>query len=311
MVQELLKQWGPEFENAQITSLRGGIWRVTAGEREFVLKHSTNRTRVWEEYDLMRWLASHNQPVSQLLYTTEGAPWAEYQGGIYVLYPYVAGTGGDELEMLEGEFAFKIGAALARLHLDLADYPAAENFPSFDLFREVSFFAWPTVRGYLAPRFRHALRDTEEGISRKLVNPYQSLPRQLIHRDFHPGNLVFRGGELEAILDFDRVRVGVRVFDLCYMCTAVLTGCFENVQLREDWYTFVQRLIEGYQSVQHLAHSEAISFLYIIYLIQILFIGYHLDTGNTDLADFNLAVLLWLEEQHEFLEATIEKSIVR
>lgn len=64
-------------------------------------------------------------------------------GGIYVLYPYVAGTGGDELEMLEGEFAFKIGAALARLHLDLADYPAAENFPSFDLFQEVSFLPGP------------------------------------------------------------------------------------------------------------------------------------------------------------------------
>ncbi len=308
-MKQLLKQWGPEFEQAHSTPLRGGIWHVSLAGSEYVLKHRTNRTRVWEEYDLMKWLAVHNQPISQLIYTVEGAPWAEHEGSVYVLYPYLVGVGGDELKLLEGDYGAKIGTALAQLHLDLASYPAVDNFPGFDVFQEVSSFAWPAIRGYMGARFRHTLQGMEEGIGRNLVNPYQTLPRQLIHRDFHPGNLIFREGELTGILDFDRVRVGIRIFDLCYMSTAVLAECFENVQQRERWFSFVQSLITGYQSVQPLEQTEAFSFLYIIYLIQFLFIGYHLDTGSTALADFNIAMLLWFDEQHDFLEPLIEKSI--
>lgn len=306
---QLLKQWGSEFKNAQIASLRGGIWQVSLPGNEYVLKHRTNRTRVWEEYDLMKWLAAHNQPISQLMYTLEGAPWAEYEGGIYVLYPYLSGVGGDELDLLTEDYGLKIGASLAQLHRDLANYPAVENFPGFDVFQEVSSFAWPAIRGYMGTRFRHTLQDMAEAISSNLVNPYQTLPRQLIHRDFHPGNLIFHDRELMGILDFDRVRVGIRLFDLCYLSTAVLAGCFENVQMRETWYSFVQDLIKGYQQVQPLDQAEAFSFLYVIYLIQFLFIGFHLDTGNTAAADFNIAMLLWFEEQHDFIEPLIEKSI--
>lgn len=308
-MKQLLRQWGPEFDKAQTAPLRGGIWHVSLHGREYVLKHRTNRTRVWEEDDLMKWLAAHRQPISQLMYTVEGAPWAEYEGGVYVLYPYLVGMGGDQLELLDEDYGLKIGAALARLHLDLAAYPAVENFPGFDVFQEVSSFAWPAIRGYMGTRFRHTLQDMAEGISRNLVNPYQTLPRQLIHRDFHPGNLIFQEGELVGILDFDRVRVGIRLFDLCYVSTAVLSGCFENVQLRESWSGFVQALLKGYQSVLSLEQTEAFSFLYVIYLIQFLFIGYHLDTGSTELADFNIAMLLWFGEQHDFLEPLIEKSV--
>lgn len=308
-LKHLLEQWGQELEDAEVLSLRGGVWQIRSTQGTFILKRRSDRSRVWAEYDLINWLIRHEQPVSPLLYTIEGIPWAEYEGSVYVLYPYLQGTPGNELDRYDQAFARRAGVALARLHQDLAGYRAIEEFPSFDLFQDVASFAWPTVQGYLGPSFRHRLQDLEQGISRNLINPYEVLPRQLIHRDFHPGNLIFQDGCLVGILDFDRVRVGIRLYDLCYLATAVLSRGFADPQGRDGWFSFVQALIDGYGSVQPLTQTEGVSFLYIVYLIQFLFVAYQLDAGNTNLADLNIAMLLWINDQHEFLEPLIVKTI--
>ena len=136
----------------------------------------------------------------------------------------------------------------------------------------------------------------------------EALPRQLIHRDFHPGNLIFVQGQLGGILDFDRVRIGIRLFDLCYLSTAVLSSGFSDPRKREDWVDFVQALLEAYGTVQPLEKTEGHAFLYIIYLIQLLFTAYHLDNGNSTLADLNLAMLFWIYDQHDYLRPRLEKS---
>ena len=308
-MKHLLEQWGQELRDAEVTPLRTGVWQISVAGEVFILKRRSNRSRVWAEYDLINWLIVHEQPVSPLLYTTKEVPWAEYDGSFYILYPYLQGTPGDELNHYDQSFAWTVGAALACLHQNLASYGATEEFPGFDVFQEVASFAWPTVQGYLGPSFRHRLQDLEQGISRNLINPYEALPRQLIHRDFHPGNLIFSDGSLVGILDFDRVRVGIRLYDLCYLATAVLSQDFEDLKGRDSWFIFVQSLIEGYGSVQPLTQTEGVSFLYVVYLTQFLFIAYQLDAGNTALADLNIAMLLWINDQHEFLEPLIIKTI--
>jgi Ser/Thr protein kinase RdoA (MazF antagonist) len=308
-VKELLVKWGSEFRDADISSLQDGVWRVQVGDQTYILKHRDTRTRVWEEYNLLTWLTEQGHPISPLLYTTEGLPWAEYQLGIYVLYRFVEGTPGDELNSCSPEFAREAGSTLARLHQALAAYDAGDAFPTFDLFHEVASFAWPTVQGYAAQRFGHTLHALKETIEGELVNPYESLPRQLIHRDFHPANLIFRGNKIAGILDFDRVRLGVRLFDLCYLATAVLSEVFDDPNKRSAWLSFVQELIAGYHSVQPMERTEGYAFLCMAYLIQVLFAAYFLDAGNIGLADRNLAMLMWLYDQQEFLQPVIEKMV--
>lgn len=43
-------------------------------------------------------------------------------------------------------------------------------------------------------------------------------PTQLIHGDWHPGNLLFDGPRIVGLLDFDSVRIGARALDLGYGC---------------------------------------------------------------------------------------------
>ena len=44
----------------------------------------------------------------------------------------------------------------------------------------------------------------------------QSLPKQIIHSDLHPHNLLFEGGEVRAILDFDAVRISEQARDVAF-----------------------------------------------------------------------------------------------
>lgn len=308
-MKELLAKWGSKFGRADTQPLVDGVWRCCLGDEAYILKRRSNRTRALEEYDLLKWLSEHDQPVSLLLHTKEGVPWAEYQGSFFVLYPYLPGIPGDTLVTRSHSWASEAGSTLARLHRCLADYDAHTGFPGFDLFHEVSTYAWPVAQSYSSEKLHHRLHELGQTISEQLVNPYEALPRQLIHRDFHPGNLVFRDEEVAGILDFDRVRIGIRVFDLCYLATSVLSSTFSDLGRREEWPSFVQELIRGYAREMPLGKTEGHVFLYITYLIQLLFVAYHLDAGDTKRADVDLAILFWLYDQQEYLQPLIDKTV--
>lgn len=308
-MKNVLEKWGSRFAEAITTPLLDGVWRLELDNKTYILKRRTNRTRAWEEYDLLKWLSEHDQPITLFLFTTEGVPWAEYQGSFYVLYPYVDGTPGNELPLLSQPFALESGAALGKLHRALGTYGARAEFPGFGLFHEVASYAWPAVQSYSSVNFHDRLHDLGQAISTELVNPYEALPRQLIHRDLHSGNLVFRDERVVGILDFDSVRIGIRLFDLCYLATSVLSSGFNESKTREGWPGFVQDLIKGYGTIQPLEKTEGYVFLYIIYLIQLLSIAYYLDEGNKSLADLNLGILFWIFDQHDYLQPLIEKTV--
>jgi Ser/Thr protein kinase RdoA (MazF antagonist) len=111
------------------------------------------------------------------------------------------------------------GEALARLHACLA-----VCHPPFDV-PSGSFHASPLARARLdAARARcsgaglHAL-DELEALARAASGEvdrlgYAGLSHQLIHGDWHPGNVVFEGGQVASVFDFDTPRRAPRVVDL-------------------------------------------------------------------------------------------------
>lgn len=308
---KLLKQWGTKFKDAQITSIRGGIWQVDLDEERFILKRRRNRTKVFDEYELMVSLLQSGLPISQLLYSTNDVPWGELEGSIYVLYPFLEGNSGTELTTLNTSLASNIGTSLAKLHKTLANYETVEKFPTFDVFNEVASFAWAAVHGYIEKPYRRKLQELEQTIGGEFVNIYETLERQLVHRDFHLGNIVVKDNKLVGILDFDRVRVGIRVFDLSYFTVAVLTHTFSKSLKRDDWFSFTLSFLDGYLGEQSLDKAEGYSYFYVIYLILILFAAYNLDADNLELADLNICMLFWLHDQHDYLQPLIEKTIVK
>ena len=67
---------------------------------------------------------------------------------------------------------------------------------------------------------------------------YPLLPKQLIHRDPNPSNIIVDHGEITGFLDFELTERNVRIFDPCYAATAILSETYEDTSLERDkWFS--------------------------------------------------------------------------
>ena len=68
---------------------------------------------------------------------------------------------------------------------------------------------------------------------------FDRLPKQLIHRDPNPGNILFEGGEVSGFIDFDLSEVNVRLWDACYCATGILIESSDEAY--EKWLDVSRR----------------------------------------------------------------------
>lgn len=233
---DILTSWPIEAATA-LTPLAGGTnnraWLVTtAGEVSYVLRLISG------ELDLPRFryeaallaalrnkglpfqlplpLQAHNGDVLALV-ERENA-----EQTIATLTPFLPGR----LPERSAENSARVGVALAQLDAALATIPETSlpanlgttQFLYGNLYHCHPHVADPFVAAerLLEPEqvkpiqaiFQQSLMDWETLAA-------QTLPRQLVHRDCGPGNVLMEDGQVTTILDFEFAGVDQRVFDLC------------------------------------------------------------------------------------------------
>lgn len=159
-------------------------------------------------------------PVALPLTASSGQAVLEYQNRLLEVEEYVPH------EKIEPgwETYQKLFASMASFHDFLRENVDITSFVS----PPVSNYAPPGVLlDWLGP-FEEVVHDSEAlevcHKTRQLllrINPLfeekiSRLPRQLTHGDWRMGNILFKGGQVAAILDFDFLDVRERIFDLAY-----------------------------------------------------------------------------------------------
>ena len=151
-----------------------------------------------------------------------------------------------------------IGEAVGRLHHILAGVNGS-GFPQGDLCGNLCA-ALPVLKeekdldGSLFERCAARLEELAPG-----------LPRQLIHRDPNPGNILL-SGDGWGFTDFDLSEVGFRLYDPCYAATAVLSETFSEADGR--WFALCWEILRGYDSVIGLTDTEKEAVPLVILAIQ-------------------------------------------
>ena len=202
--------------------------RISAADGEFLLKRRApgrdDPQRVAFAHDLQRLLAHHGFPVPELLPArSDGSTMLQVGPRIYEMFRFVAGERDDRTPTA----ARTAGSALGLLHRTLADHRPAYTPPSGTYhaaagldgaLRTVPRMVAATEPacsqsdierqcGYLGEVYRDAARRAEAaGLG-------DAEPR-VIHGDWHPGNLLYRNGEIAAVLDFDSARMAPRLLDV-------------------------------------------------------------------------------------------------
>lgn len=110
-------------------------------------------------------------------------------------------------------------------------------------------------------------------------------------------NLIFAGKEFKGFVDFDLTEVNVRIFDICYCATAVLSECFNNQFDFEVWKEILDNLTQGYDKTDKLSKDEIKAIPYVIYSIEIICIAYFSKYDKfEELTKTNIGILKWLVE---------------
>lgn len=178
-------------------------------------------------HGVQRHLAARGFPLARLIGTRrDHAACARVGDRVYELFEFVEGAPYDQ----SLEATRSAGATLAAMHRLVADFRpewAPEGAGYHDQHAVAAELdALPAAlerrRGELAPASREAIGRLRRLYmdSARAVNDagLPAWPRQVIHADWHPGNLLFRGSgagsQVAAVIDFDTVRVAARAMDL-------------------------------------------------------------------------------------------------
>ncbi len=207
--------------------------------------------RVAFAHSLGKHLYDHNFPVARLVPVKDSSNTAlNLNNHVYELFEYVAGKRFDQ--SLAG--TFNAGRQLAHFHLATADFPSQFE-PLKGTYHDSSI-----VRGHLKTilKTKHENKKpaelTKVGESLSMLYNFSSTnvnqlgfeqwPQQIIHGDWHPGNMLFDEGNVVAVLDLDSVKVSAGVSDLANgMLHFSIVGGRPNPL---DWpdYLDMERLIQ-------------------------------------------------------------------
>jgi len=205
--------------------------------------------------------------------STNNEWYVENKGEYYCLYSYIEGEAKEGEDLSEGyeKRARAYGKALAMLHRGLEDYKPSYKVHKQNLMDSIFKWAMPKMKDN--KKFEDTI-NILEGLKEELEGILSPIPTQLIHRDPHPGNMVFSNEELVGYIDFELSVEGLRVFDLCYFAAGVLANNIYSEEKTKKWFKLLKVMIEGYEDMSPLSEQERGALWHIFLAIETIFIAY-------------------------------------
>ncbi len=212
---------------------------------------------------LQLYLASKQFPLPHLVGTKkDNNSMLQWRNAVYELFEYIPGQGYPQTL----EATFDSGRVLSLYHKLLQDFrsewqpsggsyhqaPAVEQgLRSIPASLQGDVDAAPLL-AFLQESYRHAAHMVEEqGLDR--------WPKQIVHADWHPGNMLFRDNHVVAVIDYDSARVLPRIIDIANGALQFsIIGGDEDVskwpeKLDESRF---KRFLRGYDEVMLLSEAE-------------------------------------------------------
>lgn len=219
----------------------------------------------------------------------------------YCLYNYFEGKTFSAKEVVQHHHIPRLlGETIAQLHKGMLEIGMSTKFSTHDLYIQV--YEW-ALKKILKVNDDSRLKDIYGNLDVELKVRIDHLPKQLIHRDTHISNMIFKDDKLSGIIDFEIVEKNVRIFDVCYCSTSVLSEIFSDEKLRDQWFIFVEQLLREYNKINPLSELERNSVWHIMLAIQTIFMAFFDEYPS--LFEVNKAMFLWIYESKSIIEAKV------
>ena len=185
-----------------------------------------------------------------------------------------------------------VGEIIGQLHLALRKIE--------DCVSEADLLA--TVKNWALPKAKTVINLSNEFCEEYLntfTALYSGLPRQIIHRDPNPGNIIY-GVDQWGFIDFELAERNARIYDPCYAATAVLSETFG--QHNDKWLDIYRDIICGYDSIAHLTEMEKKAIPYVILANQFVCVAWFAEQDKyAEIFETNRQMTKWLIDKFDEL----------
>jgi len=291
---QILKHWNLDSETITDIYYEGtGNKNDSAcyvGE-EFVLKYTTNLGKLKNHIEVSKAIESIGLLSASPVATTDGQEYIQDGELNFYVTKRLPGKQMVSHGFADGDGRF-VGEIIGQLHLALSKI--GDCVSEADLVE--------TVKDWALPKTKAAL-NLSDAFCLEYLNTfaalYPTLPRQIIHRDPNPGNIICNQDHW-GFIDFDLAECNARIYDPCYAATAVLSENFSEDNGK--WLKVYRNIICGYDSVAHLTDEERKAIPYVILANQFVCVAWFAEQDKyAELFEINKRMTTWLIEKFEEL----------
>ena len=294
-VAQILKNWDLQGETIQ------DIYYESTGNKndnacyvgkDYVLKYTSNFDKLNKHIEVSKALSGIGLLAAVPVATIDGAEYVQDGEVYFYLTRRLAGNQMVSHNFGDGDGRF-VGEIIGQLHLALEQID--------DCVSEADLLA--TVRDWALPKAKEVLKLTDDFCKDYLKTfeaLYPQLPRQVIHRDPNPGNIICSESEW-GFIDFELAERNARIYDPCYAATAVLSETFGKNN--DNWLEIYRDIICGYDTVARLSEAERKAVPYMILANQFVCVAWFSEQEKfAEIFETNKRMTLWLIERAEELK---------
>lgn len=258
----------------------------------YVLKYTTNLGKLRKNGELAKALEAVGLLSAAPVPTADGESYVQDGELSFCLTRRLPGTQLVSRQLGRGDGRF-VGEIIGQLHLALREIDGCVS--------EADLLG--TVRDWALPKAKQAL-GLSEGFCKAYLGTftdlYPRLPRQIIHRDPNPGNII-RSEDRWGFIDFDLAERNVRIYDPCYGATAVLSETFGQDDAL--WLEIYRDIFRGYDSVAKLTEEERKAVPYVILANQFVCVAWFAEQEKyAEILETNKRMTLWLIQKFDELK---------
>ncbi len=286
-ITHLLKNWNLEINSKNVSNLLENNQYVINEAYDlngkYILKAGKNIPWMKTHVKVTKALRESGYECPYPIPTIEGQDYLIGNHMYYMVLHKVNGTFMSKDQRLKGHgstIGSSYGNALGKLHQVLKAVEDELDMIDSNIVEILENWAIPVTRKNMA-QWNMPLADSFYDNLVDLGFPLlSSIPKQLIHRDPNPGNIIFNKDQVEGFIDFEISESNIRIFDICYCATGNLIDLFEEEGGFDQWLKIYSSIVMAYNDINPLTDNEWQALPYTIFAIQLIFIAYLEDKPN-------------------------------